>query len=307
MSEPQLSIVVVVLAGRVSLARCLDGVAALRGVGAVEVIVAYDDHHPDVDSLIPRYPDAVFAHLPGRRTYGEIRSLGMRHAHAAIVALTEDHCVPDAGWGEAILAAHRAPHAAIGGPVDKRGPDSATSWAVYLLDYARYASPLPEGPARELTDCNVSYKRDALVATATLWATEFHEPEIHGALTAQGSTLWQSPAIAVQQQRTLALAAALRERFDFGRLLGSLRSADAPLLRRTLLAAMGLGVPLLLVGRLLVHVRRARALRAPFLHALPWVVLLAAAWGAGEVVGYVTGQPPHSLRARPVPLVGPSP
>lgn len=298
MSEPRLSIVVVVLAGRVSLARCLDGMAALRGVGAVEVIIAYDDHHPDVDSLIPRYPDAVFAHLPGRRTYGEIRTLGMRHAHAGVVALTEDHCVPDAGWGEAILAAHRAPHAAIGGPVDKRGPDNATSWAVYLLDYARYASPLPEGPARELTDCNVSYKREALVATASLWATEFHEPEIHGALTAQGSTLWQSPAIAVQQQRTLTLSAALRERFDFGRLLGSLRAASAPPARRVMLAVLGCAVPLLIVWRVLTHARRAPALRAPLLRTLPWVVLLAAAWGAGEIAGYATGRPPRGLQPK---------
>ncbi len=298
MSEPQLSIVVVVLAGRVALARCLDAVRALRGVDSIETIVAYDDHHPDVDSLIARHPDLVFAQLPGRRTCAEIRSHGMRLAHAPVVALTEDHCVPDPDWGRAILDAHRTAHAAIGGPVDKRGTDHAIAWAVYLLDYSRYASPLAEGPARGLTDCNVSYKRSALVAIESVWRTEFHEPEVHDALRRHGATLWQTPAIVVRQQRSLTPSAALRERFDFGRLFGALRARDASPARRVLLTLASVLVPPLLIWRLRSPLQRAPELRAPLLRALPSIVVLALAWGLGEAVGHATARAPRSQQPR---------
>jgi len=298
---PALSIVVVVLAGRAALAECLEALARQRDVGPVETIVAFDDRNPDVDALPARFPDVRFEHLPGRRTYAEVRAAGLALARAPVVALTEDHCHPGPGWARAVLDAHAASHAAIGGPVDLAPGGSALDDAVYLLDYARYASPLAEGPAPELTDCNVSYRREALEAIRPLWREEFHEPRVHAALAARGDSLWIAPAVAVRQQRRLTPGGALWERYAFGRLLGSVRAQDAPVGRRVVLALAAAAIPALQVLRVLGHVRRAPALRGVAVRAFPWMLLLATAWGCGELVGYVTGTPEASLAPRPRP------
>jgi hypothetical protein len=293
--SPALSIVVVVLAGRASLAACLDALQRQEDVSPIELIVPFDDRNPDVDALRARYPEVRFERVPGRRTYAEVRAAGMRLARAPIAALTEDHCRPGPGWAHAIVAAHRAAHAAIGGPVELAPGGSALDASIYLLDYARYAMPLPAGPAPELTDCNVSYKSGALGALRGLWEREFHEPRVHAALAERGESLWFAPEVAVQQRRALTLRGAIWERYAFGRLLGSVRAQDAPPARRALLAATAAAIPPLQVLRVLGHARRSAPLRPVLARALPYVLVMATAWGIGELVGYLTGTPEASL------------
>jgi hypothetical protein len=299
-SAPELSIVIVVVAGREPLARCLEALRRQEGAGSREVIVAHDDQHPDVQALEPRFADASFLRVPGTRTFAELRAAGVARAAAPIVALTEDHCAADPRWAAALVAAHAEDprRAAVGGVVEKALPDTALDWAVYLLDYARYAGPQADGPVHALTDCNVSYKRSALAPLAALWRDEFHEPTVHAALEQGGLVLWLASAMVVWQRRPFTLMGALRDRWQYGRLFGSLRAAGTPFSRRLVLAALAPAVPALQVLRVAQHAHRAPQLRAGLLRALPWVVLLAVAWGAGELAGHATGRPPAALAAR---------
>jgi hypothetical protein len=304
---PQLSVVVVIFAGGKHILRCLETLACQEGMANVEILIPYDERSSGIPDLQGQFPTIRFLPVHGHCTYAQLRALGVREARGTIVALTEDHCIPERFWCARILEAHKGSHAAVGGVVEKQVPDTALNWALYLSDYGRYMSPMAEGTVDELTDCNVSYKRSALEVIADVWRNEFHEPIVHGALQARSKSLWLSPRIVVRQQRSLCLGEAIRDRYLFGRLFGSGRiikrqgvkneeqSIGSAWIRRLIYMGGAVFLPLLLVGRVAGHVLRKRRYGAAFVRGLPALVLLNTAWAWGEFVGYVTGRPAACL------------
>jgi hypothetical protein len=294
---PDLSVIALLFVGREYLVRCLEALERQDSDACVELIVAHDDLLTGAGKLAQRFPGVRFASLPGRRSPAELRAHAVDASRAPVVALIEDHCVARADWCARILEAHGQPRAAIGGAVEKGNPpgrtrDSGLAWALYLTDYSRYMPPLAGGPAPSLTDCNVSYKRRALERCRDAWRPEFHENVVHGLLTASGERLWLDPDIVVFEQRTLPLAAVLRDRFAFGRLFGSTRVAGASAAVRLRFAAGALAMPPVLVLRAGRNVFARRRHRADYFRALPALTLTTSTWMLGEFAGYLTGRPP---------------
>lgn len=301
---------VVALAFGGGLSQCLAALQPQADALDAEVLVPYDSTLQDVASLQRAFPAARFVELPGTRTPAELRATGAALSSGDVIAFVEGHCRPASDWCARVLAAHRAPHAAIGGPIEKGlpdegGNDTSLNWSVYLADYSRYMLPLPEGATHALSDCNVSYKRSALDAIRAHWATEFHENVINGALRAGGETLWFDPAITVFEKRQLSMGAALRDRFSFGRLFGSTRVPGVPFPRRLVWSGAALLMPPLLVARVAGNLQRRGRHRGQLLRCLPSLTMISAAWMAGEAVGYLTGTAgktlkPAASRAAPV-------
>jgi hypothetical protein len=284
------------LAGPAYLTRCLQALLFQTNVQDIEIIVPCDERISDVPVLQKKFPAVWFLTIGGHRTFAELRALGVGKARGAIIALTEDHCTPNPDWCDRILHVHAAPHAAVGGAVEKVAPDTPLNWALYLADYGRYMNPRAEGLSSELTDCNVSYKSAALHAIADVWQSEFHEPAVHDALRKRGEALWFSPNIIVQQQRSMSLREAIRDRYIFGRLFGSGRAIAAPVLRRLFYAALGILLPALLTGRVAQQVFRRRRHIGAFLSSLPALIVLNLAWAWGEFLGYLTARAEISLK-----------
>ena len=100
---------------------------------------------------------------------GEVRSVaagsaaGVRAARAPVVAFGEDHCFPAAGWAKALIEAHRGPWAVVGPAVANANPETAVSWADFLLGYGPWADPSPGGVMSHLPGHNSSYKRERLL------------------------------------------------------------------------------------------------------------------------------------------------
>jgi hypothetical protein len=299
---PALSVVVIVFAGGRHLGPCLDGLARQAGARA-EIIVAFDSTLRLPADLRERHPDVRMLPVAGAPTPAELRAQAVALARGRVVALLEDHCVPEPDWCERILAAHQGSHAAVGGCVEKgfapgARSDSALNWAIYLTDYSRYMPPLPAGPAASLTDCNVSYRRSELDRIRDAWAVEFHENVVHERLRALGATLWLDPTVLVREHRDLAIGEALRDRYAFGRLFASTRVAGAPVTRRAAYAAASVLLPPVLVWRAARNLLARRRHLAQLPRSLPALVLVTSAWMAGELLGYVTATPASSLRAR---------
>lgn len=286
----ELTVVVVTLVDLKHLERCLVALEEQQTNINFEVIVPVDTRFPAVTEVEARFPLWRFYYNSGIRTYAELRTCGVGAARGRLVAITEDHCVPGPDWVEQIVAAHRNPPLAIGGPVEKITPDGLLNWSVYLLDYLRYSPPVTEGETHELTDLNVSYKMSALEEIRPVWEEEFHEPNVHAALEARGGTLWMAPQLMVRQRRALTLDHALWDRFAFGRLFGSTRVRGVPTGKRLVYAALTPLLPVLLTVRLFRHVLHKRRHRLVFAGALPFILLLAAAWACGECTGYLTGR-----------------
>ncbi len=298
-----LSVVIVVFAGGGRLERCLEALERQADRAALEIIVPHDASLVGVTSLRARFPQARFLALEGECPPAELRARGVEHASGRIIALLEDHCLPEPAWSARVLVAHEQQVAAVGGCVEKGEShegerDSALDWALYIADYARYMSPLPHGPAHTISDCNASYKRAELEAVRGAWATEFHENVVNDAIRARSGTLVLDASIVVQEQRTLTWAAALRDRYAFGRLYGATRVAGSTLGRRFVLAASCVALPPLLAARAAKHlvVKRRHIEQLP--RSLPALIVLSTAWALGELMGYLTVTPEMSLRSR---------
>jgi len=292
---PTLSVCIVVLQGQHKLLRCLNALDKQEYTSWFEIAVPYDQQFAEISDMAEAFPAVRFLPVKGRRTYAEMRALAIRSTGGTIVAITEDHCIPANDWVTSILAAHESSHAAVGGAIEKTMPDTNLNWALYLADYVRYDNPRTAGLAHTLTDCNVSYKRKALNRISEVWQIEFHEPEVHGALTANGESLWYSPSIVVNQQRSMTLKQAVRDRYAFGRLFGGRRIEGTSMFQRILYALLALPLPLLLTLRVARIVFPRRPYLSAFLKALPYLLLLNACWAWGEFVGYLTGASADSL------------
>jgi hypothetical protein len=300
-SDPALSAVVIVFAGGERLERCLDALAHQTGSGDIDVIVPHDSTLADMVKVRERFPTVRFLAFEGRRPPAELRARGVESAMGLVVALLEDHCIPEPDWRTRVLAAHERSVAGVGGSVEKGMPpgsqtDSALNWALYIADYGRYMSPL-SGPAHTVSDCNASYKRSELEAVRDAWALQFHENVVNDALRARGGSLVLDSSIVVREQRSLTWGAALRDRYAFGRLFGATRVTGAATGRRLGLAAAAIALPPLLVVRAARNLLLRRRHLDQLTRALPALVMLSSAWAFGEMLGYLTVEPESSLRA----------
>lgn len=296
--------IVVALDGGANLRRCIQALQAQQAAPAMEIIVAIESrlHEPQ---MAEQFPHVEFIWpSPGRHTFAELRAAGVRMSSGKIVAITEDQCIPPPRWCANVMNEHSVrPQTAIGGPVDKQGRDSALNWAIYLRELGvGYMPPVQEGPSAQLTDCNVTYKRAALDQFADVWRDAFHEPRVHEALAGRGESLWLSPALLTYQQRSFRLGAALRERYEFGRLYGAMRVSATPLARRMMMAAGALILPFLLVARVFLAAFGKRRHVAQCFRAVFYLALFASVWSWGELLGYLTAQPPANWRTAHRPM-----
>ncbi len=294
-THPNLSVIIVPLVGHSAVARCLDLLSKQQDSIGMEIIIPYSESQHDLTRLQDVYPSVRLLSFADQKTYAELRSAGVRNALGDILAITEDHCQPAPDWCEQIMIAHQQEYAAIGGIVEKELPDSALNWAIYFADYLRYSMPQAEGSSRSLTDLNVSYKRSAIDEISGVWADEFHENAVHDALSGRGETLWLSPAIMVNQQRSFSLAEAIRDRYAFGRLFASTRVGGAPASKRVQYLLFSIFVPVLLIFRILGLMRARGRWMGQFIRSLPAIILISLVWGYGEFIGYLTRKADPSL------------
>ena len=304
--RPVLSVVVVIVsdtmarsAGTSHLAKNLAALTHQVDAPPMEVIVPYHPNTVGMDRLKADFAGVTFEEVGDLRTYtgkggsrehhDELRARGLNVARGQIVALLEDHAVPDARWCASIVRAHQttfAEYAAVGGPLEN-GVDRPLNWAVYFCDFARYQDPVPEGPSLFASDANVSYKVSVLRAIAPVWRDVFHETAVNAALLARGEKIGLSRGVRVAQHRSdLRLAQALRERFIWGRSYAASRpTAVAPAARARHAAVTPL-LPFALTFRVAASVLRKRRHVSELARALPLVVMLFAAWALGELAGY---------------------
>ncbi len=282
-----LSVIVVRFAGGDAITQTLYALTPQVSAVAGEIVVAHRGDDPPSAAHRAAYPAVRWLAGGVDASPARLRSAGVRASAGEIVACTEDHCIPAPDWSSCLLAAHTRVHAVVGGAIDKAPSTSGAAWAAYLLDYARYMSPLPAGPSEHASDCNVSYRRHDLDDVATTWQDEFHETTVQWALATRGVGVQLDPAIVVRQHRDVVLAQYLRERRAHGRIYANTRIAGASFATRARFAALALLLPPVIVLR----VRRLIASRGAT-GAVPgsaWGPLARAAlaWSAGELDGYV--------------------
>jgi glycosyltransferase involved in cell wall biosynthesis len=292
--SPNLSVVIITVYSSWYLEQCLTSLEHQVGAPEMEVIAVYDDRIDDVSQLREKFPCVRFHFVSGQQTQEKLRAAGTVFAQGKIVALTVDHCTPEENWCRRIIEEHAGPYAAVGGALEKgMQPDTAINWAVHFYDYCNYGyylNPVPRGPARDLSDGNVSYKREALNKVADIWKDSFHVSFVNRALLAGGEKLWLSPDIIVYQNRSIDFGRAVQVAYRRGRVFGSTRVLTTGPYKRVLYTFCSLILPLLLLGRFVMNILYKRSQMAAVAKAFPFIVLLAVLWSVGEFMGYLTGR-----------------
>lgn len=290
----KLSVLVIAICGSAYLNRCLSALKRQLGVGEIEIIVVYDKRLEDIPLLNRRFPDVKMYTIKDMSTPEELATLGIRKAGGDIIALTEDHCIPEEDWCSNILKAHESPYAAVGGAI-KCVTENMIDWAFAFSDYYRYLPPVPEGLSTFLTVCNVAYKRRALENVVRAWGDKFHEVAVNNALLNGGETLWLSQKLMVHQNRKVSFFNALHERYSFGWLFGSTRAVSIDPQRRLLYFVAAPVIPFLLIFRMWKNVVLRRTSILTFIRAFPVIFSFTIAISFGEFLGNIVGRIPSEV------------
>lgn len=302
-ADPTLSVVVTIVDGGASLERLLGALLNQDDSPSLEVLVPHDATVGNLTPIQARFPTVTWLDLGPLSTerpastatgqhelYDRRRAAGLAAARGELVAIVEDRGAPRADWARTAVRLHREHAAAVIGGAIEPVRSSLLNWAFWVCDFSRYGLPFPAGRARWVSDVNVTYKRAALESTRHLWRDRYQEPVVHWALESGGEVLYLTPELVVLHQlppqRLLPL---LPQRFDWGRLFGSIRARHATPIKRLVLTLMSPLVPFVVLARHgRIQFRRGEGLR--FLRAIPLLLLMLTAWTAGETWGTVTGK-----------------
>lgn len=129
------------------------------------------------------------------------RNLGIKHAKAEIVAMTDSDTLPDAAWLKNLIEALAADPSAVG--VEGR---------VFANNENEFA-PLGEGPENQsggvYLTCNMAYRRRVLVEVGGFDETfpfpAYEDVELAARAIQRGKILWQPAAVITHPQRPLTL------------------------------------------------------------------------------------------------------
>ncbi|HEV8712233.1 MAG TPA: glycosyltransferase [Candidatus Binatia bacterium] len=222
------------------------------------------------------------------RSIGEANAVGVRHASAAMVALTEDHVSPDPGWAEALLAAHQEPWAAVGPEVRNANPESLISWADFLIGYGPWSEPATAGEMEHLPGHNSSYKRTILLDYGPELPTLLQaESVLHWDLRAKGYRLYIEPKAKIAHLNFTLWSTWLPAQFYSGRLFAAVRARRWSLLRRLFYTGGALLIPPVRLSRLLRQRPRSSGRpRMLWLRAVPVLILGLVVSALGEMIGY---------------------
>jgi hypothetical protein len=226
------------------------------------------------------------------------RVAGVRAARAAVVAFVEDHSFPQPGWAAALIAAHCGPWAAVGPAVGNANPDSAISWANFLIEYAPWMDPAIAGVAEHLPGHNSSYKRAILLEYGDALETMLEaESILHWDLRAKGFQLCLEPAARTLHLNFSGAGASMRLRLHGGRMFAAARARSWPIARRLAYGAAAPLIPLVRMRRILAQVPHDRRRATLPNGALRAMLFLLMCDGAGEMAGYLIGARGEAQRA----------
>jgi hypothetical protein len=258
-----------------------------RELGA-EVIVVDNNGAGLPDRLAAETPEIVWITDPGASIF-RMRSLGMSIARGEVIALTEDHCIPSAGWCQAHVAAHAAhPEVpAVGGPVANGATRELSAWGSFLLNHSDWMPPVESGMRPMVDRANISYKRSVVPSTPT--RPEVAEPLIDERLLESGATFFLNADAAVTHDQSFGLRGTLAIHFHSGRSIAGSRVRRGLGLGGRLAAAITSVAlaPAMFVQTVRRIARRPKSIRV--LASLPMVAAVATVISAGLVAGYVAG------------------
>jgi hypothetical protein len=258
-----------------------------REIGG-EVIVVDNSGEGLPQHFTRENPDVVWVTEPGASIF-RMRSVGMSIARGDVIALTEDHCLPDPGWCSAHVEGH-AKHpevAAVGGPVGNGATEKLSAWGSFLLNHAEWMPPIESGLRPTIDRANISYKRWAVPTQPSPGGTT--EPFIDERLRRSGEQFFMNAGAGVSHIQSFGMRGTLSIHYHSGRSSSGFRVANGigwgERFRSALMSVA------LAPAMFIQTTRRVFRKRPPFqvIASLPMVFAVACVISAGLVAGYLAG------------------
>ena len=253
MNEPAISVVLPTWDTFDALRTTIAHLGRQTIAGRIELLICAPDadRFPvDADAVAPLHSVRVLEAGDLVAT-GPARARAIREARAEVIAFTEDHCFPDPTWAEALLRAHREPHAAVAPALRNANPETLVSWADLMIGYGRWIAPGRRGVLSLLPGHNISYKRSLLLQYgADLDRLMEAETLLLWDLRSRGHTLLFEPAATTAHTNFSRLGVWLDAQWHLGRVFAATRAAGWPVLKRAAYAAASPAIPFIRLGHI---------------------------------------------------------
>ncbi len=212
--------------------------------------------------------------------------VGVRAAAAPVFACLTSEFTVHEDWARALLDALGNGAVGAAGAIELGTHAGATAAAVYLV---RFSSYLPRPGAEPKAAENIpgdtaAYRRDAVMRFPDLLADGFWEIEFHRRFAAAGQQLLALPQPLATFRPKRGLGASLLLRYRHGREYGVTRVVRHRHHAWRLILGAPL-VPFVLVGRIVRRVMAVPGRRRLMFGAFPALMMISAAWAAGEAAG----------------------
>ncbi len=295
MKPPDLSVIVPSVNGVKDLHGCLQALELQRRNVALEVLVVDRIGQPVTKLIADEFPDVRLITFPAGTTIPDLRAKGVHEAHAAAIAVIEDHVIVPPGWAGKMLLALAAGHDVVGGSIENAATETWVDWAAFLCEYSACLPPLPAGPVDWLPGNNTVYRRELLERFRQVLESGRWENALHDAIRQTGIQLICRPEIVVGHKMHYTIAEYCGQRFLYSRSYAGMRVAKFPAAKRMVYGLAAFLLPPILYYRTVARIWPKTTYRSHLLKSLPLLVPFVIAWGLGEVVGYWVG-PGDSLR-----------
>jgi hypothetical protein len=228
---------------------------------------------------------------------GPARARAARQASAPVVVYAEDHCFPEPGWAEALLSAHHGPHAAVGPAFRNANPETAVSWADFILGYSRWMVPGRAGVVPLLPGHNSSYKCQVLRAYGSD-LDDFMEAEtvLFWDLRRRGQTLYFEPAAITAHMNFEKLSVWLSVTWHLGRVFAAKRVREWAWPRRLAYGCAAPLIPLIRLSHLVKSLGRNRVNVRHIARGLPAIALALIVDTIAQATGAISGPGASALR-----------
>jgi hypothetical protein len=272
---------------------CVDALTGAidRLDAPVDVFLARQGDGSDVEHLRVGRPWLTVLSASDAHSIPELRGIGMTAAGSRWIAVTEDHCLVDAGWLVAMMERTKSSDDVIGGGMGNARP-GLVNWAAYFAEYGFFSASRPPGEGPPLiTGANVMYGPDVSPKVAGWAAAGIWEDVVHQRLGSEGARFSFERSAVIRQNGSYALGSFCLDRYEHGRDYARVRMREEHVARPVRLLTIPL-LPLVLWWR----VRAAASGDDPrmFRAASPFILAFLTAWSVGEAAGYLRGPAPPS-------------
>ncbi|MBI4897475.1 MAG: glycosyltransferase family 2 protein [Actinobacteria bacterium] len=230
----------------------------------------------------------VAVRMPGSDVF-TLRAEAVKRARGEVIALTEDHIMPDPDWHTAVLRAHEENPdlAAVSGSTLNGSTSRVLDWANFLLTFAIFLPPMPARPTKRVPPAiNVSLKRRFLEEFDLVPGRLELEivPNTHHV-----GHMVLDDRVRVSHIQSHDLRETIATHFHNGRSSAALPFRRPPLMEILRRAARCVLLPGMLMAQTLSELRHKPGYRIITAKALPYMFLLLCAHATGEFAGVLFG------------------